>query len=95
MAETRSGDGLTELEFLKLLRVILPEILQAEVVSEPLLMERYRQDFIVRFPSGKHGIVEAKAATPNTRTRLMAVANQLILYSARMSRTIRVKGAQS
>jgi hypothetical protein len=79
-AERNKGGVLREFEFLDLLDKVLPRLLDVRrVVREPVFRNA-RPDFIVRFENGDVGIVEAKSVSPNTRPRLLEIAEQLDRY---------------
>ena len=83
------GEGrrsrLRETEFLRLLEQVLPQLLDIEDLSvEPRLGENARPDFVARMSDGSIAIIEAKAVTPNTSSRLLASADQLLRYAQAM-----------
>jgi hypothetical protein len=70
-----------EIDFLSLLDRVLPTILGAQIIREPRL-EHAHPDFLALWPdTGKEAIIEAKIVTPNTRTRLRDIVQQLTHYA--------------
>jgi hypothetical protein len=80
MTEQYSRNSLREFEFLKLLQVYLPSILNAKIISDPKI-KTARPDFMAIYPTGRQAIIEAKGVTPNTRQRLDNVVKKLHRYS--------------